>query len=323
MKFIDLFCGIGGFRLGFESIGGECVFSSDIDKYACETYYNNFGDYPFGDITQIDAKDIPDFDLLCGGFPCQPFSIGGLRKGFQDTRGTLFFHIERIIRDKKPKAFILENVKGLVNHDSGKTLDVILNKLAIKINGNINTNRFNDCLNYHVFYKVVNSKDFGVPQNRERIYIIGFKNDVDFKFPDVQIKNVFLSDIIDETIEKNTISETLKFNIDNHLQLHSKYNIVKDLKYLLAYEVRKSRATFRFDNLSPTLTAKMGTGGNNVPVLVNHGRKLTTDECLKIQGYPKDYKIKFNNSQSYKQIGNSVSVPVIKYLAEAMKPFIK
>jgi DNA (cytosine-5)-methyltransferase 1 len=323
MKFIDLFCGIGGFRLGFESIGGECVFSSDIDKYACETYYNNFGDYPSGDITKIDANEIPSFDLLCGGFPCQPFSIGGLRKGFQDTRGTLFFHIERIIRDKKPKAFILENVKGLVNHDKGKTLEVILNKLACKINGEINERKFIDCLNYHVFYKVLNSKDFGVPQNRERVYIIGFLDDVDFIFPDVNVKNIFLSDIIDEKIDKNTISETLKLNIVNHLSLHSKYDQIKDLQYLLAYEVRKSRATFRFDNLSPTLTAKMGTGGNNVPVLVNYQRKLTTNECLKIQGYPDNYKIKLNNSQSYKQIGNSVSVPVIKYLGKAMKDYIK
>lgn len=323
MKFIDLFCGIGGFRLAFESVGGECVFSSDIDKYACETYFANFGDYPAGDITQIEAKEIPDFDLLCAGFPCQPFSIGGLRKGFQDTRGTLFFHIERIIREKKPKAFILENVKGLVNHDKGKTLDIILNKLAHKINGELNNNKFDDCLNYYIFYKVLNSKEFGVPQNRERIYIIGFSDDVNFYFPNKTYKNIFLSDIIDGDIEKNTISETLKFNVDYHLSLHPKYNQVKNLQYLLAYEVRKSRATFRFDNLSPTLTAKMGTGGNNVPVLVNYGRKLTTDECLQIQGFPVNYNIKFNNSQSYKQIGNSVSVPVIKYLANAMKEYIK
>ena len=188
MKFIDLFCGIGGFRIGFESVKGECVFSSDIDKFACETYNNNFGDYPLSDITLIDEKKIPDFDILCAGFPCQPFSIGGLRKGFQDTRGTLFFDIERIVRVKKPKAFILENVKGLVNHDKGKTLKVILNKLANRINGIENLEKLDDCLNYDVHYKVINSKDFGVPQNRERIYIIGFKQNRDFKFPESKIE---------------------------------------------------------------------------------------------------------------------------------------
>ena len=174
MNFIDLFCGIGGFRIAFERAGGKCVFSSDIDKYACETYQSNFNDYPLSDITKIHENNIPDFDVLCAGFPCQPFSIGGLRKGFHDTRGTLFFDVERIIRHNKPKAFILENVKGLVNHDGGKTLKTILNKIGEKINGETNTEKFEDCLNYFVHYKVINSKDFGVPQNRERIYIIGF-----------------------------------------------------------------------------------------------------------------------------------------------------
>lgn len=321
MKFIDLFCGIGGFRIAFENVGGTCVFSSDIDKYACETYFNNFKEYPLCDIKKVDEKEIPNFDILCAGFPCQPFSIGGLRKGFQDTRGTLFFDIERILRHKKPKSFILENVKGLVNHDEGNTLKTILNKLAKSINGINNSEKFKDCLNYDVHYKVINSKDFGVPQNRERIYIIGFLNKVDFKFPISNLKKSLL-EIIDTSVKKNSISITLKNNIDIHLKSHKNYDEIKSLKYLLAYEVRKSRSTFRFDNLSPTLTAKMGTGGNNVPVLVNLQRKLTTDECLKIQGYPKNYKIKPNNSQSYKQIGNSVSVPVINAIANEMIKFI-
>ena len=321
MKFIDLFSGIGGFRIGFESVGGKCVFSSDIDKHACATYKENFNDYPLSDITKIEEKNIPDFDLLCAGFPCQPFSIGGLRKGFQDTRGTLFFDIERIIRFKKPKAFILENVKGLVNHDKGKTLDTILNKLSKNINGVENKNKHLDCLNYDVHYKVINSKEFGVPQNRERIYIVGFKQESLFKFPVGEEKKTLL-DVIDKSLPKNTLSDILNSNIDTHLKLHKKFDKIKDLDYLLAYEVRKSRSTFRFDNLSPTLTAKMGTGGNNVPVLVNLRRKLTTDECLKIQGYPISFKIKPNNSQSYKQIGNSVSVPVIKELAKEIIKFI-
>ena len=322
MNFIDLFCGIGGFRIAFERAGGKCVFSSDIDKYACETYQSNFNDYPLSDITKIHENNIPDFDVLCAGFPCQPFSIGGLRKGFHDTRGTLFFDVERIIRHNKPKAFILENVKGLVNHDGGKTLKTILNKIGEKINSETNSEKFQDCLNYFVHFKVINSKDFGVPQNRERIYIIGFLKDVEFEFPKTNIKSISLMDIIDQNIQSNSISPILKDNIDFHLKSHLKYSEIKNLKYLLAYEVRKSRSTFRFDNLSPTLTAKMGTGGNNVPVIVNLQRKLTTDECLKIQGYPDNYKIKFNNSQSYKQIGNSVSVPVVSVLAKEICKFI-
>lgn len=322
MTFIDLFCGIGGFRIAFESVGGKCVFSSDIDKYACETYKANFDEYPLSDITKIDEKEIPNFDILCAGFPCQPFSIGGLRKGFQDTRGTLFFDIERIIRQKRPKAFILENVKGLVNHDKGKTLDTIINKLAYRVNGIVNKNKLNDCLNYDVHYKVINSKEFGVPQNRERIYIIGFDKQIDFNFP-ISNKETKLTDVLNNSIEKNTLTVTLESNIETHLKKHKKYLEIKDLEYLLAYEVRKSRSTFRFDNLSPTLTAKMGTGGNNVPVIVNQKRKLTTDECLRIQGYPENFKIRQNYSQSYKQIGNSVSVPVIKALAREIVNFIE
>lgn len=317
MKFIDLFCGIGGFRIAFESVGGECVFSSDIDKYACETYRANFNEYPLNDITKIDEKELPDFDILCAGFPCQPFSIGGLRKGFNDTRGTLFYDIERILREKKPKAFILENVKGLANHDKGKTLKVIINKLSKRVNYQQNESKSNDCLNYDVHYRVINSKQFGVPQNRERIYIIGFEKNTNFQFPKIN-KEKKITDIIDYSLEKNTNSEILEKNIKTHLEQHKKYSEIKDLEYLLAYEVRKSRCAFRFDNLSPTLTAKMGTGGNNVPVLVNHRRKLSTNECLRIQGYPKNFKIKPNYSQSYKQIGNSVSVTVIKALAKEM-----
>lgn len=323
MRFIDLFCGIGGFRLAFESVGGECVFSSDIDKFACETYRLNFGDYPLSDITKISESEIPDFDILCAGFPCQPFSIGGLRKGFEDTRGTLFFDVERIIRYKSPKAFILENVKGLINHDGGETFKVMLNKLALTINGVDNTNKYSDCLNYHVFYKVVNSKDFGVPQSRERIYIIGFQKKTSFKFPVNKDITVGLTDIIDKDTENNTLTKILSTNIDTHLSMHKKSAEIKDLEYLLAYEVRKSRATFRFDNLAPTLTAKMGTGGNNVPILVKYGRKLSTRECLRIQGFPENYKIRENNSNSYKQIGNSVSVPVVTAIAENIVKHLK
>jgi len=311
ITFIDLFSGIGGFRVAFESEGAKCIFGAENDKYACETYSINFGEYPYRDVTKLDIKEIPDFDILCAGFPCQPFSIAGHRKGFADTRGTLFFDIERIISAKKPKAFILENVKGLVNHDKGKTFKIILDTLEKK-------------LNYKVFYKVLNSKDFGVPQNRERIYIIGFKDRrIEFEFPETLNKTVILNNIIIKDINdiehpEVKISPTAKFNIINHLKNHKKYQLIKDYEYLIAYEIRKSRVSFRFDGLSPTLTAKMGTGGNNVPVLVNKMRKLSIRECLRIQGFPDSFKIISNRAQSYKQIGNSVSVPVIQKLAKEM-----
>jgi DNA (cytosine-5)-methyltransferase 1 len=304
IKFIDLFSGIGGFRLAFESVGATCVFSADIDRHACETYKKNFGDYPLCDVSKVEASELPNFEILCAGFPCQPFSLAGERKGFDDTRGTLFFDIERIIEAKEPKAFILENVKGLVNHDKGRTLKVILKTLRSK-------------LNYNVFYKVLNSKDYALPQNRERIYIIGFKeHDVKFEFPEKIEEKVDLSTIRDNSLNKCDISDIARSNIEKYLKLHKKYKEIKDNKLLLAYEIRKSRCQFRFDSLSPTLTAKMGTGGNNVPIFVDKMRKLTTRECLRIQGFPESYNITPNTAQSYKQIGNSVSVPVISLLAK-------
>lgn len=313
MKFIDLFCGIGGFRLGLESVGAKCVFSSDIDKYACQTYSDNFGEYPLSDISLIDEKKIPDFDILCAGFPCQPFSIAGLRKGFEDTRGTLFFDVVRILKEKKPRVFILENVKGLVNHDQGKTLKVILNTLALKINNEDNLNKFTDNLGYNVHYKVLNSRDFGVPQNRERIYIVGFLDkDINFNFPSHVKNKKTLSDILEKNISNNSVSEKAKVNIEYHL----KKKELESKKELIAYEIRKSKCSFRYDGISPTLTAKMGTGGNNVPVVVSEMRKFTIRECLRIQGFPDSYKMKDSKSQNYKQIGNSVSVPVIKLLSK-------
>ena len=196
MKFIDLFSGIGGFRLALEKFNYKCVFSADNNQYACETYYKNFKEYPLVDIKKLSPKKIPNHDILCAGFPCQPFSIAGKRRGFDDTRGTLFFDIVKILKEKKPKIFILENVKGLVNHNKGKTFKKILEILSQKLNGKIIKSR-RENLRYNVFWKVLNSNNFNVPQNRERVFIIGFTDQsIDFKFPTNQELKNTLNDII-------------------------------------------------------------------------------------------------------------------------------
>jgi DNA (cytosine-5)-methyltransferase 1 len=317
MKFVDLFSGIGGFRIGLESQGNECIFSSDFDKYACETYEKNFGDYPYSDITLLNEEKIPDHDILSAGFPCQPFSIAGYRKGFDDVRGTLFFDIYRILREKKPKVFILENVKGLINHDKGNTFKTMLNYLAKSVNGEKNIDAFKENLGYTVFWSVLNASNFGVPQNRERVFIIGFRDkNTKFQFPVYTGKKKTLVDILDSRPERKELSTLSKGYIKKYLREHEKFKQIKDLDYLIAYEIRKSRTNFRFDNLSPCLTTKMGTGGNNVPYLVNQDRFLTLKECLKIQGFPENFKLTNSYSHALRQIGNSVAVPVVKALAK-------
>ncbi len=303
LRFIDLFCGMGGFRLAFEAQKCKCVYSSDIDDYACQTYQLNFSDYPKSDITKVKASDIPDFDILCAGFPCQPFSIAGKRLGFEDTRGTLFFDVARILKEKKPMAFLLENVRGLSNHDGGKTLNVILNTL--------------NELGYETEWKVLNAKDYGVPQNRERWYCIGIRKDLNLKlpsFPDKKELSYTLQDIILKKADSSYDSTDICLkNIASNI---AKKNI-KITKTTLAYEIRPSRCQFALGNISPCLTAKMGTGGNNVPVVVKQGRKLTERECLRIMGYPESYKV-YTGHHTYKQIGNSVVVPVLTELAQRL-----
>lgn len=309
-KFIDLFCGMGGFRLAFEQNDCKCVFSSDIDPFVQKTYFSNFNEVPFGDIKQAQESDIPDHDILCAGFPCQSFSIAGKRLGFNDTRGTLFFDVARILKAKKPKAFILENVKGITNHDNGKTLQTILNTLSD--------------IGYVFKYSVLNAKDFNVPQNRERWYCIGFRKDLGnchdaFNFPEpLELTNT-LKNIIEESAPAEYyISETCSKNIAKYLK-EKNISIKSDT---LAYEVRASRCQFKNDGIAPCLTAKMGTGGNNVPIIVNQNRKLTEQECLSIMGYPKNYKVS-KGAQTYKQIGNSVVVPIIKLLAKQIVEVLK
>ena len=311
-KFIDLFCGLGGFRIAMEKIGGKCVFSSDNNIEVCKVYEENFGDNPYSDITEVSEKDIPQFDVLCAGFPCQPFSIAGKRMGFNDSRGTMFFEVARIIKHNKPKIAFLENVSGIVSHDSGKTIKVITNTL--------------EELGYVVNTKIMNAKDYGIPQNRNRWYCVAIRKDIynkKFEFPEKcnlkytlndSIENKKISDYNSTVIAMNNI---FKF-IDNFKNSDRYYKN----NFIIASEIRASKCNFRSDGISPCLTAKMGTGGNNIPVVVELKRKLTEKECLKIMGYPDEYKIKPNNMQSYKQIGNSVVVPLITEIAKKIEEYI-
>lgn len=297
---IDLFAGIGGIRLGFEQAFGnkiEFVFSSEIDKYAQQTYAANFGDLPSGDITKIDEKDIPAHDILLAGFPCQAFSVAGHRKGFEDTRGTLFFDVMRIVAYHKPKVIFLENVKGLVGHDKGKTFKVILEKLKD--------------LGYVVNYKVLNAKDFGIPQNRERIYIVCFlEQDVTFEFPKPLEKVVKVRDILE-----NSVDEKYYYN-NKPLFERIKDHVIDENSI---YQWRRQYVRENKSGVCPTLTANMGTGGHNVPIILDKCgiRKLTPRECLNFQGYPVEFKTpNIVDSQLYKQAGNSVAVIAIREIAK-------
>jgi len=300
IKFIDLFAGIGGFRLALEDKGAECVFSSENDPSAIKTYAANFHEKPSGDITKIPVEEIPKHDILCAGFPCQPFSIGGYRKGFDDTRGTMFFEIERILSEKNPKAFILENVVGILSHNEKRTITTIRKKLKN--------------IDYEIFEKVLDAKDFGLPQNRRRWFCVGFRKDLNVKSFDFPVgkglkKSVY--DLLEKDVDGHKITKIAAKHIKTHYR-----NFRKTSEFMtIASEVRPSRCTMRDDGLVPCLTAKMGTGGNNVPVLVEEGRKLTVKECLQLMGFDKDFQMEENSHQSYKQIGNSVAVPIISSIA--------
>ncbi len=300
-KFIDLFAGIGGIRIPFQELGGECVFTSEWDKFAQKTYRINFGDEPQGDITQISEKDIPEFDVLLGGFPCQPFSQAGLKKGFADTRGTLFFEIERIINYHRPKAFLLENVKQLRGHDKGRTLKVIVNHL--------------EAMNYYVKFEVLRAGDFGVPQNRERIYIIGISkdhynipDDYDFSFPTPTYEPTRLGDILEKDVdEKYTISDTLWAGHQRRKKEHEE----KGNGFGFSLFNDESKYT-------NTISARYYKDGSEILIDQGEGknpRKLTPRECARLQGFPEKFIIPVSNMQAYKQFGNSVAVPVIRAVA--------
>ncbi len=293
-KTIDLFAGIGGIRLGFQAYGCENVFSSEWDIAAQHMYEANFGEKPFGDINLIKPKDIPGHDILLAGFPCQPFSIAGNEKGFSDIRGTLFFNIEAILDAKKPQAFLLENVKRLTTHDNGSTFAIILERLKK--------------IGYTVYYKVFNSLEFGVPQKRERVYIVGFKEKIHFEFPRPLGYYKPLSEILekDENIPKSYfLSEEIK---------------QKRLKAVKGVPVFPS---IWHENIGGNISAlpyscALRAEGSYNYLVVNGIRRLTEREMLRLQGFPEDFKINIPYSKSRKVAGNSVSIPVIRAIAGEM-----
>lgn len=300
-RFIDLFAGIGGIRLGFESAGGRCVFSSEFDEDACKTYVANFGEHPSGDITKIEAKDIPDFDILLGGFPCQAFSIIGKKEGFaNETCGTLFFDIERILQEKRPPAFMLENVRNLTAHDGGKTFKIMKEHL--------------ESLGYHVYAKVLNALDYGVPQKRERIIIVGFLDDVEFTFP---------APVPDE--EKKTLADILECDVDPKYYVRdaickSRIERLKDKNYPKPYISHENMA----GSITPhPYSSALRAGASANYILINDERRPTERELLRIQGFPDDFKIVVPYGKIKKQTGNSVAVPVIEAVAREMISALK
>lgn len=294
LKFIDLFAGIGGIRIPFDELGCECVFSSEWDKHAQDMYEANFGERPKGDITLIASEEIPNHDILLAGFPCQPFSIIGNGKGFADTRGTMFFEIERIIRDKKPKAFLLENVKRLVSHDNRRTFKIILNKL--------------ESIGYNVHWKILNALDYGLPQKRERVIIVGFMENHLFDFPGHVQKRLSLKDILED---------------------HSKV----DKKYFVSERILQKRIDKVKGKRVPSPSIWHENKGGNIGVhefscalragasynylLVDGIRRLTPREQLLLQGFPADFKI-VSESHVGRLAGNSVPVPMIREVAKSM-----
>jgi len=312
MNFVDLFAGIGGIKLGFEESGFTSVFSNDSDKYCKTTFDYNFSknfqsetELYLEDIAKITSDIFPKFELLTGGFPCQPFSIAGYQKGFTDKgRGDLFFEIIRILKDRKPRAFLLENVKNLKTHNNGNTLKLIYREL--------------ENIDYYVKDAVLNTMEYGnLPQNRERIYIIGFlsKDEFDrFEFP----KKIKLKKTIYDCLTTEIVEKKYYYN-DKPLYKKLKDDVIKEDT---VYQWRRKYVRENKSNVCPTLTANMGTGGHNVPIIKdNYGiRKLTPRECANFQGFPKEYLFpKIADSHLYKQIGNSVSVPVIRRIANQMK----
>jgi len=300
--FIDLFAGIGGTRIAFENNGNKCVFSSEWDTNCQKTYKANFGEIPHGDITKIKPEEIPDFDILVGGFPCQPFSSIGKRQGFMHkTQGTLFYDIARIIKTKKPKAFLLENVPGLLTHDEGKTFETIFKTL--------------EELDYQVFYKVLDSSDYGLPQVRKRIYIVGFRKDlsenaIDFEYPKAHKEKAY----INKHLEKNMVG----YSISKHLQDNYLFKVDDGRPQIVDHtskvQVKTLVSTYhKIQRLTGTFVKDGETGL----------RLLTVNECKAIMGFPEDFIVPVSRTQMYRQFGNSVAVPAVQAVAKNITKILK
>jgi len=321
--FIDLFAGIGGFRIAMQNLGGKCIYSSEWDAQAQKTYLANYGEVPFGDITKESTKQyIPDgFDILCAGFPCQAFSLAGKRRGFEETRGTLFFDVAEILRRKRPKAFFLENVKGLMIHDKGKTLDTILNVLR------------NDLDYYVPDPEIINAMNFGVPQHRERIYIVGFRKDMkvkNFKYPEPTDKTKRFIDIREdkEVSPKYYLSTQYQQTLIEHKKRHESkgngfgYEIIPDDGVANAIVVggmgreRNIVIDHRLTDFTPV---------TNIKGEINHDgwRRMTPREWARLQGFPDSFVIPVADASAYKQFGNSVAVPAVQATAEQIIKRIK
>jgi len=334
LKFIDLFSGIGGFRIAAESLGMECVFSSEIDKHASEVYLKNFGEYPSGDITKIDSALIPDFDVLFAGFPCQPFSYAGALKGFEDeTRGTLFFDALWIIKEKKPKMFLLENVKGLKSHNKGKTLEIITRQLKKA--------------GYDIHTAILNSLDFGVPQSRERWYCVGFLTPTDFSFPDPKKEYVTIKSIIDPSENSNPKLKLSDYEIErirhhfancpleSNVQIrvehdsskydentkkgrHGIFSFLKNDKSLRFHVGDYAKTQIQeayycnLDSYTPSIIAA------RAPKLWDLERHLSDRECARLQGFPEDFILAPSSTQAKKQLGNAVTVTVVVEIIKEM-----
>lgn len=312
--FIDLFCGIGGFRVSFQTLGGKCVYSSDIDHFAKKTYEYNFGEVPFGNILDIDEKEVPEHDILLAGFPCQAFSIAGRRAGFEDTRGILFFEVARIIEEKKPKAVVLENVKGLLSHNGGKTIKTIVDTLRNE-------------LGYYVPEpKVLNAKNYGLAQNRERVFIVGFHKSTgikDFEYPKPTNEKTLFKDVKEDEVvsSKYYLSTSYLQSLKEHKKRHQErgngfgYEIIPDNGIANAVVVggmgreRNLVLDYRITDFTPTTNIKGEVNREGI-------RKMTPREWARLQGFPDRFQIAVSDAQAYKQFGNSVAVNAVQAVGQ-------
>lgn len=307
-KFIDLFAGIGGFRLALEKLGGKCIFSAEINPHACEMYEANYGENPQNDITKIEPKIIPDFEILCAGFPCQAFSIAGKKRGFEEARGTLFFDLCRIINEKKPKVVFLENVKNLKNHNNGETLKVILGLL--------------EELGYFVSFKVFNAKNFGVPQNRERIIIVAsLEKSFDFEAVKISKKKICINDILEENkeylepfqyklIDNPTNQKDSGLIFAGYLDKTTRKGVKANSLHLSRVH-RQPNRIYSAKGTHPTLSSQESAGRYYVLLDNNQVRKLSVEECYRLMGFPATFKLVGAKNKLYERIGNSVCVPMM------------